>query len=164
MKPSVRHDKTAKVAMDPSWKTILEQATVEVFEMMAGARLEAAAISDSAAGGEHTAMVGLAGALCGMVTLRCTRQVAHRLASMMLGGEAAENSFTAKDALGELCNMVAGNFKAKISTLADRCMLSVPTVITGSDYEMDTVEPTSGISTRFTFEGDPVIVALMIHA
>ena len=38
------------------------------------------------------------------------------------------------DALGEICNMVAGNFKNKVSGLGNGCMLSVPTVITGRDY------------------------------
>ena len=36
--------------------------------------------------------------------------------------------------LGELRNMIAGNFKLKVTSLADHCMLSVPTVITGDDY------------------------------
>jgi CheY-specific phosphatase CheX len=35
--------------------------------------------------------------------------------------------------LGELCNMLAGTFKAKFSSLADRCILSVSTVITGEN-------------------------------
>ena len=69
--------------------------------MMAGARLELGAKNDVEARGEQTAMVGLAGALCGMVTIRCSAQVSHRLASLMLGGEAASNPVTARDALGE---------------------------------------------------------------
>jgi len=82
----------------------------------------------------------------------------------MLGGEAASHPATARDALGELCNMVAGNFKAKISGLADRCMLSVPTVISGSDYTMETVEPTAAVAIVFTYENDPVRVSLVTHA
>jgi chemotaxis protein CheX len=142
---------------------MLKHATVEVFEMMAGAQLELVSGSDVGARGEQTAMVGLAGAICGMVTIRCTAQVSHRLASLMLGGEAASNPAIARDALGELCNMVAGNFKAKISNLADRCMLSVPTVISGSDYTMETLEPTAGIAFMAKFESAPIHVALVIH-
>jgi len=160
----LQHNAHAKVPLDPSWETILKHATVEVFEMMAGVQLELGAKTNVAARGEQTAMVGLAGALCGMVTIGCSAHVSHRLASLMLGGDAASNPATARDALGELCNMVAGNFKAKISNLADRCMLSVPTVITGSDYTMETVESTEAIVVDFVCENYPVRVSLVTHA
>jgi chemotaxis protein CheX len=163
VKTFLQEGPTTKIPLDPSWKTVLEHAAIEVFELMAGIRLEGG-LGGEIARGEQTAMVGLAGALCGMLTVCCSREMAHRLASRMLGGEAALNPATVRDALGELCNMVAGNFKAKISNLADKCMLSVPTVITGSDYEMATVAPTDGISIYLTLEGDPVNIALTIHA
>jgi CheY-specific phosphatase CheX len=59
--------------------------------------------------------------------------------------------------------MVAGNFKSKISNLADHCMLSVPTVITGADYSMETPEPTKGLVVPLLFEGQPLWVSLIIH-
>jgi len=74
-------------------------------------------------------MVGLAGALCGMITIRCPSDTAVKLASKMAGDEAAKDPNIVGDATRELCNMVAGNFKAKVTSLADHCMLSVPTVI-----------------------------------
>jgi Chemotaxis phosphatase CheX len=71
-----------------------------------------------------------------MVTIRCTAGAAADLATRMMGPDANVSDDSPKiDALGELCNMVAGNFKAKIQ-LADRCMLSVTTVIRGAIYEM----------------------------
>lgn len=154
----------ATVHFDPSWKTIMECAAVEVFELMAGVRLELNPTSKEEPRGEQTAMVGMAGALCGMTTLRCSQVSAGKLASLMLGGDAASNPSTARDALGELCNMIAGNFKSKISNLADHCMLSVPTVITGEDYSLDTAEPTEGVTVALTYEGEPIWVALLIHA
>ena len=38
------------------------------------------------------------------------------------------------DALGEICNIIAGYFKAKAG-LGDACKLSVPTIIVGQDYK-----------------------------
>lgn len=81
---------------------------------MAGVRLELIAIQGEEPMGEQTAMVGMAGALCGMTTLRCTRNTAGKLAALMLGGDAATSPSLARDALGEMCNMIAGNFKAKV--------------------------------------------------
>ena len=109
-------------------------------------------------------MVGMAGALCGMTTIRCTRATATKLAALMLGEEANSNPASARDALGELCNMVAGNFKAKITGLADACMLSVPTVITGEDYSMDTAEPAEGVAVALVFEGENIWVTLVTHS
>jgi chemotaxis protein CheX len=109
-------------------------------------------------------MVGMAGALCGITTLRCSPSTSAKFASLMLGGDAASNPSTAKDALGELCNMVAGNFKGKVSSLAEHCMLSVPTVITGDDYSMSTGEPTEGVTVALTFDGEPIWLSLIIHS
>jgi len=67
------------------------------------------------------------------------------------------------DALGELCNMVAGNFKSKITSLADHCMMSVPTVIWGEDYVMQTVQPNSGFQFALEYEGFPVWFSLVTH-
>jgi len=106
----------------------------------------------------------MAGALCGMTTVRCSRATAAKLASLMLGGDAASNPSTARDALGEICNMVAGNFKAKVSNLADHCMLSVPTVITGEDYSMETVDPSQGVTVCLTYENESIWVALITHS
>lgn len=151
------------VAFDPGWKTILECAAIEVFEMMVGVRPELNSASTGEPAGEVTAMVGLAGALCGMNTIRCTKVTAARFAALMLGEAAASESSSSSDALGELCNMVAGNFKSKISNLADHCMLSVPTVITGADYSMETSEPTKDLAVPLLFEGRPLWVSLIIH-
>lgn len=149
--------------IDSSWKAILECAAVEVFEMMAGVRLEPNAAPTEEPSGEQTAMVGMAGALCGMITLRCSQRASVKLASLMLGQDAASSPDTARDALGELCNMVAGNFKAKINALKDQCMLSVPTVITGDNYSMEAADPNQGVTVALTFDGELVWVCLIAH-
>ena len=100
-------------------------------------------------------MVGMAGVLCGLTSIRCSGETATRLASFMLDGEAASNPATVGDALGELCNMVAGNFKSKISSLSDRCMLSVPTVIRGEDYSLQPAGPNEGFNLTLAYEGGP---------
>jgi len=139
----------------------MEFAALEVFELMAGTRPEVNAASTELPHGGQTAMVGLAGALCGMTMVRCSKETSAKLASLMLGQDAASNPATGRDALGELCNMIAGSFKAKISNLADNCMLSVPTVITGEDYSMETPEPSRGFSLALTFDGRPIWISLI---
>lgn len=152
----------APVRIEPSWRTILECATIEVFQMMAAVNLETTEAESEEPPRGETAMVGLAGALCGMITLRCSQQTSLKLASSMLGEEAPTHA-TACSALGELCNMVAGNFKAKINALKDQCVLSVPTVISGEDYSMEPAERSEGLIATFMLEGEPIWVSLFAH-
>ena len=164
MKSMTQTHAQTTVPFDPKWKAIMECAALEVFEMMANVRLTVNPSPAEVPTGGQTAMVGMAGAICGMITIRCTRATALTLASLMLGEEAVSNPASARDALGELCNMVAGNFKAKISGLADACMLSVPTVIAGEDYSMDTAEPADGVTIALVYEGENIWVTLVTHS
>jgi chemotaxis protein CheX len=162
---SLAPGKTTSLAIqiEPAWKNILECAAIEVFELMASVKLEP---MDSSAGkphGDTTAIVGMAGALCGMTAIRCSRESAGKLASCMLGSEASSNSSTIGDALGELCNMVAGNFKSKFSSLAEHCMLSVPTVISGEDYSMQPIDPFETVVVALDYEGSAIWITLIVH-
>ena len=164
MNTTTKSSSPARVHFDANWKSIMECAAVEVFELMAGVRLEVNASSTEEPRGEQTAMVGLAGGLCGMVTVRCSQPTAAKLASLMLGVDGTSSPSTTRDGLGELCNMIAGNFKSKISNLADHCLLSVPTVITGENYSLETVEPAEGVTVALTFGEEPIWVALIVHS
>lgn len=65
----------------------LEQSTREVFEIMLGCKLESPTEVPSPESFEFTAMVGLAGELCGVITFRCSAQSAMLITAKMLGGE-----------------------------------------------------------------------------
>ncbi len=145
------------------WIPILELASQEVFELMLGSHLVVAPVpvADDLV---ITAMVGLAGVLCGVLTIRCSSKAAAKMASKMLGIEAQKPQEEIWDALGEVCNMIAGNFKNKVSGLGDGCMLSVPTVITGNDYECHSFGETNNLQVEFRFEDEGIIIALEIHS
>jgi hypothetical protein len=86
------------VQFDARWKTIMESAAIEVFELMAGVRLDLYAAPDQPPRGEQTAMVGMAGALCGVTTVRCSRATSAKFAALTLGTAATPT--TCRDALG----------------------------------------------------------------
>jgi len=129
---------------------------------MLGSTLEVPATSPAEEGLDITAMVGIAGQMCGIMTTRCSAKSAARMASLMLGVDANEADQHMWDAVGEVCNMIAGNFKNKIDGLGDGCMLSVPTVITGADYRLHAMVDEE-IRTVLLFEGEPVVLGLEIH-
>src|SRR5208282_3226550 len=92
-----------------NWLPILELAVEEVFEIMLGCRVKPAAQSEHKPNDEFTAMIGLAGALCGILTVRCGAQTAGQVAKTMVG-DTAKSEEEVADALGEICNMIAGIF------------------------------------------------------
>lgn len=140
----------------------MELATREVFEMMLGCHL---AVPEVAADGSHdtTSVVGLAGKLCGTLTVSCGAKSATLMASKMLGVQVVDGSPEVSDALGEVCNMVAGNFKNKIPGLGDGCMLSVPIVITGKNYSTHSVASSAVLDLRLLFEGALFFIRLQIR-
>jgi CheY-specific phosphatase CheX len=81
----------------------------------------------------------------------------------MLGIEEDKVGAEMLDALGEVCNMVAGNFKNKIAGLAEGCMLSPPTVITGNNYSLHSLADPP-LESRLLFESMPVVISLQIHS
>jgi chemotaxis protein CheX len=109
-------------------------------------------------------MVGLAGQLCGVLSVQCDAKAAALMASKMLGVEPDKVGAEMPDALGEICNMVAGNFKNKIDGLGDGCMLSPPTVISGNDYNAYSLADSPALEIKLLFESMPIVISLQIHS
>jgi chemotaxis protein CheX len=141
----------------------LEHAAAEVFEMMVGTPL---GLSDQATlprAVDYTAMIGLAGDLCGVLCFRCSMDSAGTIAARMLGMDECTSAESIRDALGEVCNMVAGSFKAQLSDIATQCMLSVPTVVSGKDYELFPLANGLRIQVSKSFEAALIWMTLDLH-
>jgi len=147
-----------------SWSPLLELAAREVFALMLGSHLAAAPAPIAEEGLGVTSMVGLAGQVCGVLALRCTALSAALMAAKMLAVDAGEAKPEMWDAVGEVCNMIAGNFKNKIPGMGDGCMLSVPTVITGTDYSLHALADSGKIEVHLLFEELPLIVSIEVHS
>lgn len=145
-----------------SWIPLLDTASKEVFQLMLGCQLATLAPADET-NLNVTAMVGLAGQLCGVLSVRCNGKAAALMTSKMLRVAPDKVGPEVADALGEISNMVAGNFKNKIAGLAEGCMLSPPTVITGSDYKLHSTADSPAVEVRMLFENMPVVISLEIH-
>jgi len=157
------NDVTKSNEIPQSWLPLLDLAAREVFDIMLGCKLESPSevVPPTT---EFTAMVGLAGELCGLLTLRCSSQSAALIASKMLGVSVSQADEQMWDAIGEIANMIAGNFKNKLTGMGERCVLSVPTVITGSDYSFRSMSNTGPLEVTLLFEGSPVSVAVEVHS
>jgi chemotaxis protein CheX len=147
---------------EENWQPILELAVEEVFEIMVGCRVKPTPKPAQETHGEFTAMIGLAGSLCGVLTVCCSAQAAKQLAKNMLG-DVVNSEDQVSDALGEICNMVAGNFKNKLAGMDGRCMLSVPTIVRGGEYRCRSLAAGDLLDVYVLFEGTPVAVRLELH-
>jgi chemotaxis protein CheX len=141
----------------------LDHASSEVFEMMVGSPLGPSDQATLPRVVDYTAMIGLAGDLCGVLCFRCSINSAGSIAAKMLGMDECTSAECIRDALGEICNMVAGSFKAQLSDIATQCMLSVPTVVSGKDYELFPLADGLRVQVSKSFEGALIWMTLDLH-
>jgi chemotaxis protein CheX len=100
------------------------------------------------------ASVTISGAWQGVLTLGCSTSVARSAAAAMFGKlpqDAAPDDI--RDALGELTNMVGGNFK---TLLKGDCRLSVPNIV--DTIPQGSMDPASVGHQWFECEGGVVIL------
>lgn len=144
------------------WADLIETTACGVFEMMLGSTVTRA---QDALGpdGDITAMVGLAGGLCGVLSIRCSLETARLLASKMLGINSAEAESAARDALGEIANVVAGSLKTAVPGLEDSCFLSTPTVVMGHNFRVYSLGNSTATVVPLEFEGSPLWFLLDVH-
>jgi chemotaxis protein CheX len=142
----------------------LESAAAEVFEVMVGTPLGPSDQTALPRVADYTAMIGLAGDLCGVLSFRCSVESAACIAGKMLGTDEQSSEECIRDALGEICNMVGGSFKARVTDIAQQCMLSVPTVVSGKDYQLYPLADGLRIQVSRTFEGELIWMTLDLHS
>src|SRR5579872_1780963 len=90
-----------------NWIPLLDMAAREVFELMLSCRLMVPTSGEEVPL-DVTSMVGLAGQLCGVLSVRCNGKAATLMTSKMLGVDLDKVGPEVSDAIGEICNMVAG--------------------------------------------------------
>jgi len=150
-------------AGDGNWPNLLQEATCEVFSTMLGCDATMAPPGTDVAPAEFTATVGLAGSLRGLCILYCSSEAANFIASKLLGTGQSKTTDDTWDAFGEICNMVAGNFKHKLVGISEHCMLSCPTVISGRDYRCRPSGAVESTSLTMSFGGHLLGVVLQVH-
>ena len=130
----------------------LDGSVEEVFRMMLAVRCEPISGPLPTENETVTAVVGFGGVLSGACVLRSGSSAARRIAERMTGMKFDTIDDTVEDAMGEICNMLAGAWKGKLPELAANCGLSVPAVITGRDYRLHVQSPEFRFQHFYGFE------------
>lgn len=133
----------------------VQSATAEVFSTMLGIELGIGNThidcSSPAVDEGVMAFVGIAGPWVGSGVISCSATFACRLCELFLMSEATSVNEEVLDAVGEIANMVIGNFKTAAEAVVGGLGLSVPTVIYGKKFTSKSVGTTEWIVMPFSF-------------
>jgi chemotaxis protein CheX len=130
----------------------LDASVEEVFRMMLGVNCERFDGPVAVESESVTAVVGFGGLLSGACVFKSGSSTANRIAACLTGMQFETIDDTVKDGIGEICNMLAGNWKSKVPDLAAHCGLSLPAVITGRDYNLHVQAPEFRLNHCYRFE------------
>lgn len=109
-----------------------------------------------------TGMVGFAGMYSGVISIHCPVSLAMKITSNMLGMECDEVNEDLNDAIGEISNMLGGGVKQVLSKGGLDVKLSIPTVIAGEDYTVNSLSDSDCVVVPFAIEGEKFLVGLAL--
>lgn len=103
--------------------------------------------------------IALSGDWRGAVTVSCIDPMARIVTAAMFGIEPGEASDAEiQDAIGEIANILGGQTK---QVLGDRCVLGLPVVIEGENFETTVPHSHAVVKLCFRCEGHPVDVSVV---
>jgi chemotaxis protein CheX len=109
-----------------------------------------------------TSMVGLAGSYSGILAVHAPKSLALRITSNMLGMEVSEIDEDVNDAMGEIANMIGGDVKHIFSPKGADINLSIPTVIYGSEYVLESMSSAESLVIPFACGEDHFLLSFKI--
>ena len=109
-----------------------------------------------------TGMVGFAGTYSGVISIHCPVELAMKVTSNMLGIECDEVNEDLNDAIGEIANMLGGSVKQVLSKGGLDVKLSIPTVISGEDYTVNSLSDNDCVVVPFKIDNFTLLVGLTL--
>lgn len=150
-------------------RTSVSETLVGVFDTMLGSKATpVSSLSphlDGPAVERITGCVGLGGeGVCGALYLHLPALLARQLAAAMLGMTVEEltGDTEVNDVVGEICNMVTGGLKSRLCDAGTPCALSIPSVIRGTSYEIQSEPEARKEVLLFICNGEPVTVEVQL--
>lgn len=111
--------------------------------------------------------VGFIGSINGLIYLYMEDQFAAQCAANMLGMNDAEiaeaGDETVNDAVGELTNMTVGTFKNQLSDKGFPCKLTIPSIMRGSDFQIESIKSATRRTYKFLIGGKTLIADLLMQ-
>ena len=145
---------------------MLKLAAKEVFSTMLNMNLEFETSNLVQLNGEmHVAgAVGFTGQFNGMVYLYTGAAFATEITSSLLGipGHEIHGNEMVNDAVGELTNMLAGMIKSRLCDKGVTCVISIPAVVRGKSFQIDSVSSTEKHTVYFRHGKNIAMAEIMV--
>ena len=107
--------------------------------------------------------VSFSGKAVGSVNIMLDLEYAFRMTSIMLDMNIDEiENEEAHDVVGEITNMIGGDLKSRLCDAGLTCELSIPTIISGGDFKIETVGWVRQERIAFRFENYDAIAFIYI--
>lgn len=151
---------------DDTIRQSIENTLVETFDAMMSMALTIVD-DDVESQLEDNRMVGaihFGGEVVGVMSFNLSNEFARTVTAAMLGLEDTEikGGEEIQDVIGELANIVAGNLKTEFLDAGLTCVVSTPSITSGSDFKIDPVDIAPPV--RFVFRHEQEIVQVELCA
>ena len=149
---------------DDTIRQTITSTLIETFKTMMSMDLEA--VEDNVGTGlEDRRMVGtihFGGEVAGVMSVNLSEAFARTVTSAMRGIEADEikSNEVITDVIGELANIVAGNLKTAFLDAGLTCVISTPSITSGSDFKIDPIDIAPPVTLAFREKDEYVQVEL----
>lgn len=108
-------------------------------------------------------VIGLAGTHKGVLAIHIPNKVAMAITSSFLGMDVDEMNEDVEDAVGELANMLGGNVKSILSENGRDINLSLPSTITGQQYDFQPTKEAERIIIPFRCDAGEFTIDLQLE-
>jgi chemotaxis protein CheX len=108
-------------------------------------------------------VIGLAGTHKGVLAIHIPNKVAMAITSSFLGMDVDEINEDVEDAVGELANMLGGNVKSILSENGRDINLSLPSTITGQQYDFQPTKEAERIIIPFRCDAGEFTIDLQLE-
>lgn len=148
-------------------EVMLKTAVGEVFRKMMKSEVRAVPVNAEAMSAEaHIASaVGFIGDMTGVVYIYASSTYANKMTAVMLEMPESEvqGDEMVNDAMGELANMIVGTVKAALVEKGRSCVLTIPSIVRGSNISIEAISSATRRVLCFRFEDTHnLVVELMI--
>ena len=144
----------------------LVDATTEVFEKMVFTTLGVIEplVNHAPPPANVMGAVRFLGTVSGTVSFYASQTTACQIAGKLLGISPEEARSHVPDAVGEITNMIAGRFRAKMAQAGESLAITTPTVTTGTDFSAQHFGVVFRSLCPFTMGDGTVFVELVLQA
>lgn len=108
-------------------------------------------------------IIGLAGTHKGVLAIHLPHRVAMAITSSFLGMDVNEINADVEDAVGELANMLGGNIKSILSEKGRDISLSMPTTISGRQYDFQPTKDAESLVIPCKCQAGPFVIELQLE-